>query len=711
MKSHDKRQRHSHAQPEAEMPLRFQPRSVFSLTADSPELCPLISHIPLPIWLQPLNGDPCINTAMADYLGIDPIQPPIAKWLDFVHPDDWGKAAILWESALSSHQSFRVHCRFRHAQLGYRMCALQADFSSPAQTAFEWMVSFIDTHEHYEQRQLLDQRILNQSSMLDASLDCIKMLSTDGKVIYMNRSGCIALGVAPNEKQFGMRWLDLLPKDAEEAGKFALIQASQGHNARFPGKSELPGEATQYWDNILTPIMDESGVTQNILCVSRNTTQQIMAESKLQQVIEQDDLTGLLNRRAFNKLFRQRLQEAVEQRQLAGLLLIDLDYFKHVNDTLGHVAGDHLLHTLGLRYQRCFEAPVTVARLGGDEFAILVPNLQDEAQLLRIAEQAALQMALPITYAGQSMNSGMSIGCAVFPRDAQTSSNLLKCADIALNDLKSSGRGGIRMFNQTMFEVLEQTTQQLTLARSILKSDSIVPFYQPKVMLDSGQVIGFEALLRWYDLRGNLHLPSNIYAAFHDYELASGISEMMQNKIFADIQHWQASGLKLLPISINAAPVEFLRDDYAEKLLRRMDIYGIAHDALEVEITEQSLSERGANYVTRAVNILKFNGIKISLDDFGTGHSSLTRLLDYPIDCLKIDKSFVEHVTQDPSAFAIVNAISQLGNSIALDVLVEGIENAEQLEILKRCKCSKGQGFYFYKPLSSRDAVKLLQPE
>jgi len=198
------------------------------------------------------------------------------------------------------------------------------------------------------------------------------------------------------------------------------------------------------------------------------------------------------------------------------------------------------------------------------------------------------------------------------------------------------------MFNQAMFEALEITTRQLTLARSILKSDRIAPFYQPKVLLSSAQVIGFEALLRWHDQNGRLQLPSNIYAAFHDYELASGISEVMQAKIFQDIRQWMAAGLEVLPISINAAPVEFLRDDYAEKLLQRIQQYGIPHHTVELEITEQSLSERGANYVRRALNLLKQSGIQISLDDFGTGHSSLTRLKDYPVDCIKIDRNFVD---------------------------------------------------------------------
>lgn len=708
MKSSLKSKAQTPAQIETEIAAQFQPPAIFPMPISNVQLHDLIDHFHLPIWLKTRQGTSDINSAMMQFTGLQ--QNPLndGQWLQFIHPEDLEHLMALWRNALANTQSFHKNCRIKHCELGYRMCRLQVNFPAVEQPLYQWLISIADIHEEYEKQLLLNQHIAQQNKMLDASLDCIKILTPDGSVIHMNRSGCLALGVPIDEKNFGMPWLSLLPAEVRTAGKEALHLAASGQNARFSGKSHVPGQALQYWDNILTPILDENGVTQNILCVSRDISQQMMAEVKLQRVIEEDELTGLINRRAFNKLFKMTLQEAQDTSHMAGLLLIDLDYFKHVNDTLGHTAGDHLLRTLGQRFQTCFDAHITVARLGGDEFAILVPELKSQEQLLDIAQHAWMQMELPISYAGQFINGGMSIGCSVYPRDAENASNLLKCADIALNDLKSSGRGGIRMFNHTMFETLEVTTKQLTLARSILKSNSIEPYYQPKVLLQTGNVIGFEALLRWHDSEGDLQLPANIYAAFHDYELASGISETMQTKIFTDIQQWIAKAMDVLPISINAAPVEFLRDDYAEKLLQRMNRFGIPHHLIEVEITEQSLSERGANYVIRALNLLKSAGIQISLDDFGTGHSSLTRLRDYPIDCIKIDKNFVEHMTHDQSALAIVKAISQLGSSIALDVLVEGIETTEQLEILKSCNCRKGQGFYFYIPMNNSDAAQLL---
>ncbi len=667
----------------------------------------LIDSLPHAMWVNTQNNVEYFNRAMTDYLGVNLNQNDSRSWQSFIHPDDLQLFLMQWHDALELYQNVEIQCRIKQPNDDYRMCLLSMKFHNEADAILQWAVSLTDVHDYFEIQQQLSHVVSTQKNMLDASVDCIKIVTPTGELSHMNRSGCEALGVDP-ETGFGMPWLKLLPPEVRKSGQRALKRAAQGLNARFGGKSKLDNQPTQYWDNLLTPILDENNVTQNILCVSRNVSQQKLAETRLKIVTEQDELTGLYNRRTFYKLFKRALFKAKQQQTEVGLLLIDLDYFKHINDTMGHIAGDHLLRVLGERFQQVFGKNTIVARLGGDEFVILVKNLENETQLFEVARRACEQMDTPINYTGKTINGGMSIGCAIYPRDGLSSSNLLKCADIALNDLKNSGRGGIRMFNQDMFKTLDDMTKQLTLARKIIKAEQILPYYQPKVRLSDGAVIGFEALLRWQDHHYQIQLPSHIFCAFQDYELASRISETMQLKVFEDMTRWQAQGLDIMPISINAAPVEFLRDDYAEKLLERLARFDIPANKVELEITEQSLSERGANYVVRALNLLKDAGIHISLDDFGTGHSSLTRLQEYPVDCIKIDRNFVERLNTDPSALAIVKAITQIGSSISLDVLVEGIENTDQLKTLINCDCKIGQGFYFYRPMASHSAQQLL---
>lgn len=660
------------------------------------------------MWVLAKNRMAYFNQALADYLGINSNEYDPKKWHELIHAEDQPGFLHEWQTALEQQQGFNHHCRIKSADSSYRMCALAVKFQQSPEHLLHCCVSLTDIHEYFEIQQQLSHTVARQKNMLDASVDGIKLMTPQGEIHQINQPACHKLGIDPELPSASCSWLNLLPAGLKKSGKRALKQAAQGLTSRFTEKAQTANQEAQYWDHLLSPVLDQNNVAQNILCISRNISQQKMAESRLQTVMQRDELTGLYNRNAFYKIFKQQLFKARQQQKVLGLLLIDLDYFRHINDTLSHIAGDHLLQVLGQRFQACFASNTVVARLGGDEFAILVKDLKDEAQLIATAELAYAQLEQPVPYIHHRLNIGMSIGCTVYPRDALNSANLLKCADIALNDLKNSGRGGIRMFHQDMFTSLENMTRQLTLARTIIHADLIIPYYQPKVRLSDGAVIGFEALLRWQDQQ-QIQLPSQIFSAFQDYGLASRISETMQLKVFADMSRWQEQGLDILPISINAAPVEFLRDDYAEKLLARLSRFELAADKVELEITEQSLSEGSTHYVIRALTLLKQHGMHISLDDFGTGHSSLTRLQEYPVDCIKIDRNFVERMNSDPSALAIVKAITQIGSSISLDVLVEGIENTQQLDTLIGCDCRIGQGFYFYHPMSGHSAQQLLQ--
>jgi EAL domain-containing protein (putative c-di-GMP-specific phosphodiesterase class I) len=237
----------------------------------------------------------------------------------------------------------------------------------------------------------------------------------------------------------------------------------------------------------------------------------------------------------------------------------------------------------------------------------------------------------------------------------------------------------------------------------------MVPYYQPKVRLSDHKVVGFEALLRWRTEDNRIHSPRKIEQAFQDYLLATKISDAIQNKVFKDIAMWIGQGLEVVPVSINAAPVEFLKDNYAERLLHRLNLYKIPHHLIEIEITEHILDDRGSDYVVRALNLLKQHGVKIALDDFGTGHSSLTRLRDYPVDCLKIDCDFIRQMNEDDAILAIVQAIIALGPKLSLDIVAEGIENTEQLELLKQSGCSIGQGYLFSCAVNMQQATQMLQ--
>lgn len=643
------------------------------------------------------------NTAWEEFTG-----SAAGNWLQWLHPDDRSSADMLWQQSLRSGAVFQGEYRLRHHGGDYRWLLLEARFQKGGWNASgHWFLTGADIHERVLAQQELAQNAGMQRDMLDVSVDCIKILRTDGTLIHMNKSGCEALGVAP-DSGFGHRWLPLLPEEVRGKGQKALEQAVLGHNARFTGMSIIHGQTPMHWDNILTPVKGADGQVHSILCVSRDITLQREAERRLRLASEQDELTGLPNRRAFNKRLKRALATHREGHGSVGMMLLDLDHFKHVNDTLGHPAGDHLLRILSRRLQQCMPAHGFVARLGGDEFAILLTGIDSDAALEAAAQFVLAQIEAPITYAGKPINGGMSIGGALYPRDAQDPPSLVKCADTALNDLKAGGRGGMRLFNARMLHRAELAAEQLHRARQIVRDDAIEPFYQPKVRLVDRAVVGFEALLRWRDAAATIHTPSTVMAAFKDYELATRIGDTMRTKVFADITRWQQAGLPLVPVSLNAAPVEFLRDDYAERLLEHLHAYRLAPRWVEVEITEHILGERGSEYVIRALKLLKNAGIRIALDDFGTGHSSLAHLRDYPVDCLKIDCEFVQRVCHDPTMLAIVKAMGQLGPNLSLETVAEGIETEEQRHILMGAGYQIGQGYLFGKAGCTREVERIL---
>lgn len=663
----------------------------------------LLPHL---IWLSKSGTGYC-NSAMKSYIGVETHYISDREWMKFLHPEDAEHLYTIWTDAQKTGSKFEKECRIKSLSGDFQWFLIVAESNSPHQKNYNWTISCTNIHDRVVKLRETSDMLRANTDMLDVSVDCIKIITPNGLVSHMNRSGCVALLGKERVRNFGMEWLGLLPPEVREQGKKAIKMAAKGKNARFAGKS-VSGDNTMYWDNILTPVSDENGLISSILCVSRDVTLQRVAENKLKLSSDYDELTGLMNRRAFKAKLKQSISHAKKTKTSIGMMFIDLDYFKNINDTLGHPAGDHLLRVLSTRLAKCLDENAYVARLGGDEFAIIITNMQSLDDLSKATKKVLKQNEAPVTFAGKLINGGMSIGCAVYPQDATDVFDLMKCADTALNDLKERGRGGFRMYSQEMLAITQQKTDQLVTARHIIRENIIEAYYQPKVRLDNRSIIGFEALLRWRDIDNEIHCPATIVEAFNDYSLATQISEIMHQKIFTDMSLWLKHNLEVVPISINASPVEFMRDNYAELLIQRLNAHSIPAHLIEIEITEHILSERGSAFVIRALKKLKTFGIRISLDDFGTGHSSMTHLRDYPVDCLKIDFAFVNRMNEDKAISSIVEGITRLGPILSLDVIAEGIETVEQLQSLKDVGCQFGQGFLFSRAICADEVEKML---
>ena len=553
----------------------------------------------------------------------------------------------------------------------------------------------------------LRQSELLYRSVLEGSPDPIIMMAPDGTVELINAAGLRSAGL-PLESLRGLELAKLWPHEARDKVRAAVEEARRGSVAHFI-ESYIDGTGATVWsDVVVSPICDESGAVERILAIARDVTKQRRTADKLKWASEHDSLTQLPNRRAFQARLRAATIGAMASGKKIGLLLMDLDHFKHVNDTLGHAAGDELLSAVGARLKKSVRADDFVARLGGDEFAVILDDVQDEDALVRTGDSILARLQQPIRLGGRLMTAGASMGGALFPPDAESAHELFNNADSALYAMKESGRGGTKMFHQHMREQAHSAANQLSLARLAISKGSVIPYYQQKVDLKTGQIVGFEALLRWQHPRLGVQPPDTVAEAFKDYELASKIGELMQRGVFADVRGWIAQGLPIGTIAINAAPAEFLRDDYAERLLARMAEFEVPSHLVQIEVTEHVFLERGSEFVARALKLLNQSGVQIALDDFGTGYSSLSHLRDFPVDVVKVDQSFVQKMVDQPDLAAIVSAVLSLADNLGISVVAEGIETPAQLRMLQAKRCSVGQGYLFGRAVAASEVPRFL---
>ncbi|MEW9856457.1 EAL domain-containing protein [Novosphingobium rhizovicinum] len=571
------------------------------------------------------------------------------------------------------------------------------------------MISAFDVTALQQLRQSLRETQLVHQSILEASADWIMILGTRGEIKLINEPGLRMLEISQPELLLEKQWAELWPEGVRQTIGSALSEANDSRSARFTECALTAAGTPKWWDVVLTPMLDDAGRVIRLLAIARDITSARMQAEEIRWASEHDALTSLPNRRSFQSRLQEATAGAATQGAAVGLLLIDLDHFKHVNDSLGHAAGDCLLIGFAERLRECVEPRGIVARVGGDEFAVIVDDIRRPQELAQIGDKILKQMQAPFAYEDRIISAGASIGAALFPDDAASGHELFKSADIALYALKETGRGGLRMFHSHLREEAQLVASQLSLARTVLREASIVPFYQPRIELHSGRILGFEALLRWQHATNGIQEPATILASFREYDIASGLGELMYTSVLRDLARWRAQNVEVGRVSINVAPAEFLRDNYAERLLSTMAAIGIPPHDVEIEVTEHVFFDRGTHYVIRALQKLKDAGVQIALDDFGTGYSSLSHLRDLPVDVVKIDRSFISRALEDPEIGSIVTAVVELARSLSLQVVAEGIETEAQRSYLLSHQCHQGQGYLFHRPMPAGMVAETLR--
>lgn len=419
-----------------------------------------------------------------------------------------------------------------------------------------------------------------------------------------------------------------------------------------------------------------------------------------------DALTGLVNR----SVLQGRLEELCfcsGTGHRYALVLVDVDDFKLTNDTLGHDAGDALLQAFASRLAQFAPKGSIVARLGGDEFAVLLTDLRQDHSIEEFLQRLVDLLSRPVPHHNTVIDSRASVG-ATMCEGPRSASEVLKEADLALYASKAGGRGTFRTYSRNMSFSMRARQKMLNAAKAALDNDLIEPFYQPKVRLQTGQVIGFEALLRFRTHGKALMGPKRIAAAFEDSALAVQLGERMRTRVVHDLARWRAAGAKFGHVAVNVTAADLGQPQFAHRLTQQLADAGLEPADLQVEITETVLLSRTAIKVGRALRELHERGVRIALDDFGTGYASLSHLKQFPVDVIKIDRAFVRNLHADAHDGAIVQALINLAEVFGIEVVAEGVETEAQRDLLKALGCTSAQGYLFGRPQAASRVQNML---
>ena len=432
---------------------------------------------------------------------------------------------------------------------------------------------------------------------------------------------------------------------------------------------------------------------QRIVGTHINIEERKVAEQQIAHMARHDGLTSLINRTYFHELLRLALRNAAKDADAFAVMCLDLDRFKTVNDTVGHMAGDELLKHVAARIAGCLHPADTVARLGGDEFAVLVRNNPTDERLGNLAEQLISVVGKPFIFCGQTVEVGLSIGIARAPQHGLVEQLLFSRADLALYRAKAEGRNCYRIFDAAMDEAITRQRELERDLKTALADGALELHYQPQVRAATGELVGFEALARWrHPTRGPIP-PSEFIPLAEETGLISALGEWVLRTACSEAAGWT----RPLKVAVNLSPREFQQCDLPDLILGILTETGLPPDRLEIEVTETAIFADK----DRALSILrqlKALGISIAMDDFGTGYASLATLQAFPFDKIKIDRSFVGQVEACPQAAVIVRAVLGLGRSLGLCVVAEGVETAGQVRFLIANECEELQGYLFGKP-------------
>lgn len=539
--------------------------------------------------------------------------------------------------------------------------------------------------------------------IFESIIEGVMIVDGNGRILGVNPAFSI-ITKYPREEILGEN-TRILNSDDQSEMIFQEMWKKVQSNGSWQGEisnRRKNGENAPMWMSVST-VSHENGSPDRFIILLSDITVLKQTQDQLYKMAHFDVLTGLANRRNFNAVLNLTLEYAKRTRETVGVMYIDLDNFKYINDHMGHLAGDKVLLEVGKRLKDCVRNADTVARLGGDEFITILPALADSHHALIVAEKMIASVARPITIGDKNLVLTTSIGISIFPGDATVAEDLVQCADLALYRSKELGKNGQQFYSIEMNDRARKRITTQGNLRQALDAREFLVYYQPQFDLRNGQLVGLEALARWQSPNKGVVSAEQFISVAEETGVILELGKFVMNETCLQGQRWLVSGLDPVRIAVNISSLQLRRPDFIETIEGILHETGFPPECLELELTE-SMLVLGAPEIIRILNRIKAMNIRLSIDDFGTKYSSLKYLRDLPIDRLKIDRCFIKNLPQNLIDLAITSAIITLGQGMNLEVIAEGVETDEQVKFLRGSGCQLIQG-YFSSPAIPADEL------
>jgi diguanylate cyclase (GGDEF)-like protein/PAS domain S-box-containing protein len=533
-------------------------------------------------------------------------------------------------------------------------------------------------------------------------------ISSGGRIVFANPAALRMFGATTSEELLGSAEMERIAAPFRaSAAEWAMLDLQMVHE-RQRSTMQLVRMDGDLVDVEFFGCAIRFNSEEAVMNVAHDITERLLHEKAIKHQATHDQLTGLPNRALFLDRLSHAIRRAERHKDSLAVIFVDLDKFKHINDTLGHAVGDELLRSVASTLRACVRDFDTVARLGGDEFVLLLDSPLGDTTPGMIAERIGLRLAEPVLLAGQEHMTTGSMGLSLYPNDGVQAEELLRQADIAMYRAKESGRNRFHFFTQEMQNRLDaRVTLEQGLMRA-LRRDEFVLHYQPQVDMRTGRIVGMEALLRWESPELGLVPPMDFIPVAEESNLIVAIGAWVLDKACATLSAWCEADVPVVPVAVNVAASQFSNQDMEQVVRDVLARHKVNPALLELELTE-SLSMENPEGTIDLMHRLKEIGVAMSIDDFGTGYSNLSYLKRFPVDKLKIDKSFTSGLTRDPEDHSIVTAVVRLAHSLGLRAIAEGVETEGQMALLAAEGCDEVQGYYFSRPLPAVEAMALLQ--